>query len=86
MANLAINYTPQKLKGWSFALRGIDLLASNIQGLNTRAYNSEGVQIFYQEVQYNRYGPIAEIGVNYSISMYGKSKKKEKKTFGDEQF
>ncbi|MCK5101998.1 MAG: TonB-dependent receptor family protein, partial [Cyclobacteriaceae bacterium] len=86
LANLAINYTPQKLEGWSFALRGIDLLASNVQGLNTRAFNSEGVQIFYQEVQYNRYGPIVEVGVNYSINMYGKSKKKAKSTFGDEQF
>lgn len=86
MANAAINYAPQKLGGWSFALRGIDLLASNIQGLNTRAYNSEGVQIFYQEVQYNRYGPILEFGVNYALNMNGKSKKKDKRTFGDEQF
>ncbi len=86
MANAAINYTPQKLDGWSFALRGIDLLASNITGLNTRAFNSEGVQIFYQEVQYNRYGPILELGINYSINMTGKSKKKTKTTFGDEQF
>lgn len=85
MSNLAINYTPKKLGGWGFALRGIDLLASNVQALNTRAFNSEGVQIFYQEVQYNRFGPIVEIGVNYSINMNGKSKK-TKKTFGDEQF
>jgi hypothetical protein len=86
MANAAINYTPQKWDGWSFALRGIDLLASNIQGLNTRAYNSEGVQIFYQEVQYNRYGPIIELGVNYALNVNGKSKKKANRTFGDEQF
>lgn len=85
MANAAINYTPQKLNGLSFALRGIDLLASNIQGLNTRAYNSEGIQIFYQEVQYNRYGPIVELGINYALNMNGKSKKK-KNTFGEEQF
>jgi hypothetical protein len=43
-------------------LRGIDLLASNIEALNTRAFNSEGTEIFYQEVQYNRYGPILEFG------------------------
>jgi len=86
IANLAINYSPKKLESWSFALRGIDLLASNVQALNTRAFNSEGVQIFYQEVQYNRYGPIVELGVNYSLNMKGKSKKKAKRTFGDEQF
>ncbi len=86
LANAAINYTPPNMKGLSFALRGIDLLASNIQGLNTRAFNSEGVQIFYQEVQYNRYGPIVELGVNYALNMNGKSKKKANSTFGDEQF
>lgn len=86
LANVAINYTPPKVNGLSFAMRVIDILGSNIQGLNTRAYNSDGVQIFYQEVQYNRYGPIVELGVNYALNMQGKSKKKDKDTFGDEQF
>ena len=85
LANAVITYTPPKSDNWSFALRGIDLLASNIEGLNTRAFNSEGTQIFFQEVQYNRYGPILEIGVNYAFNSNGK-KKKAKKTFGDEQF
>ena len=86
LANVAINYTPQKMNGWSFALRGIDLLSTNIQALNTRAFNSDSIQIFYQEVQYNRYGPILEFGVNYALNMKGKSKKKAESTFGKEQF
>ena len=86
LANAVITYTPPKSDNWSFALRGIDLLASNVQALNTRAFNSEGTQIFYQEVQYNRYGPILEFGVNYSFNSNGKSKKKAKKSFSDEQF
>lgn len=86
LANAAITYAPQKTKNWSFALRGIDLLASNVTALNTRAFNSEGTQIFYQEVQYNRYGPILEFGINYAFNSNGKSKKKTKRTFGDEQF
>lgn len=86
LANAVVTYSPQKLENLSFALRGIDLLASNVQALNTRAYNSEGTQIFYQEVQYNRYGPILEFGVNYSFNSQGKNKKKANKTFGDEQF
>ncbi len=85
LANAVITYTPPKSDNWSFALRGIDLLASNVEGLNTRAFNSEGTQIFFQEVQYNRYGPILEFGVNYAFNSNGK-KKKTKKTFGDEQF
>ena len=86
LANVAVTYSPQKLNNWSFALRGIDLLASNIEALNTRAYNSEGTQIFYQEVQYNRYGPILELGINYVFNSKSDGKKKTKKTFGDEQF
>ena len=86
VANLAINYSPKKLAGLSFALRGLDLLASNVQALNTRVFDSEGTQIFYQEVQYNRYGPIVELGVNYSLNMFGKARKKSNSTFGDEQF
>lgn len=86
LANAVVTYTPSKSENWSFALRGIDLLASNVEALNTRAFNSEGTQIFYQEVQYNRYGPILEFGINYSFNSNGKSKKKTKKTFGDEQF
>ena len=86
LANAVITYTPQKLSNWSMAIRGIDLLASNVEALNTRAFNSEGIQIFYQEVQYNRYGPILEIGINYAFNSSGKTKQKSKKTFGEEQF
>jgi iron complex outermembrane receptor protein len=86
LANAVVTYAPPQLSNWSFALRGIDLLASNTEALNTRAFDSEGTQIFYQEVQYNRYGPILEFGVNYAFNSKGKSKKKSKTTFGDEQF
>ena len=86
LANAVITYAPPKVENLNIALRGIDLLASNIQGLNTRAYNREGTQIFYQEVQYNRYGPILEFGINYAFNTNGSTKKKSKKTFGDEQF
>ncbi|MCG8311117.1 MAG: TonB-dependent receptor family protein [Cytophagales bacterium] len=86
LANAVITYTPPASEHWSFALRGMDLLASNVEGLNTRAFDSAGTEIFYQEVQYNRYGPILEFGVNYAFNSNGKTKKKAKKTFGDEQF
>jgi len=86
LLNAAVTYSPPKLKQWSFALRGFDLLGSNWEALYTRAYNSEGVQIFYQDVAYDRYGPIAEFGITYSFNSNGKSKKNPKSTFGDEQF
>jgi len=47
MANTAVNFTPVKLAGWDFSLRIFDFLSSNNTGLNTRAYNSDGIQIFF---------------------------------------
>ena len=86
MSNMALNYTPKKLTGWDFSLKVLDWLGSNQTGLNTRAYNADGQQIFYQEVEYDRYGPIVELGVTYSLNLNGKSKKKADSLFGKEQF
>lgn len=55
-------------------------------GLDTRAYDSGGVQIFFQETEYTRFGPIAELSASYSFNMNGKSGKKKESTFGKEQF
>ncbi|MBN2480721.1 MAG: TonB-dependent receptor [Bacteroidales bacterium] len=86
MANLAVNYTPQRLPGLGFTLKTLDILRSNSTRLNTRAYNIDGVQIFYQETEYARYGPIVEFSVSYDLNMEGKSGKKTDSNFGREQF
>ena len=86
MANTALNYAPKKLKGWDFSVKALDILGSNVTGLDTKAYNSEGAEIFYQETEYTRYGPIVEFSVAYSINMNGKSKKKGGSTFGTKEF
>ncbi len=85
MANAAVNYKPTKLKGWDFSLRVLDVLASNDKALNTRAYNADSVEIFYQATEYQRQGPIVEFSVNYSLNLNG-NKKKSGSTFGKEQF
>ena len=86
MANAALNFTPVKLNGWDFSLRVLDFLSSNDTGLNTRAYNMDGIQIFYQETLYERYGPIGEITVAYAFNSKSNSRKKTDSTFGKEQF
>ncbi|MEN8157794.1 MAG: outer membrane beta-barrel protein [Bacteroidota bacterium] len=86
MANTALNWTPARLSGWDFSLKVLDFLSSNNRGLNTRAYDGNGVQIFFQETQYIRQGPIAELGISYAFNSNGKPGKKRKTTFGDEQF
>jgi outer membrane receptor protein involved in Fe transport len=85
-ANTALRYTPEKLKGWDFSVKVLDFLNSNITGLDTRAHDQTGVQIFYQETEYTRFGPIAELTVSYSFNMNGKSGRKTESTFGKEQF
>lgn len=86
LANTSLNYTLKRLKGWDFSLKGLDILRSNLTGLNTRAYNAGGTQIFYQEIEYDRYGPIVELNVSYAFNMKGKSGKKIESSFGKEQF
>ena len=86
MSNAALNYTPGELKGWNFGLKVLDILASNNTALNTRAYDLSEVQIFYQEVEYQRFGPIIELTAAYSFNMNGKKGKEAGSTFGKEQF
>jgi outer membrane receptor protein involved in Fe transport len=84
--NTALSCSPKKMKGWGFSVKALDIFSSNITGLNTRAYNTSGDQIFYQETEYTRYGPIVEVSASYSLNWNGKSKKESKNTFGNEQF
>jgi outer membrane receptor protein involved in Fe transport len=86
MANSALSFTPEVLKRWNFSLKVLDFLSTNNTGLFTRAYDSSGTQIFYQETEYVRYGPIAELSVAYAINTNGKSARSAGSTFGKEQF
>jgi len=85
-ANMALSYTPSKLENWSFAIRVLDVLSSNVKGLDTRAFNSLGKQIFYQETLYTRTGPIVELGISYAFNTNGKSGKKVDSSFGKSEF
>ncbi|QZT37471.1 TonB-dependent receptor family protein [Halosquirtibacter xylanolyticus] len=84
-ANTALVYKPTKLKGWDFSVRALDILSSNITGLSTRAYDTNGVQIFYQDTEYRRNGPILELRASYSLNKIFK-KSKTDSAFGKSQF
>jgi len=86
IANTSLNYTPKRLKGWDFSLTVHNILKSNITTVSTRAFNSSGEQLFIQESEYYRYGPILELNVSYAFNMKGKSSKKGESSFGKEQF
>jgi iron complex outermembrane receptor protein len=84
--NTALSYSPKNLKNWSFVLKGHDLLSSNVNGLDTRAFDESGVQIFYQETTYYRYGPIVELSISYLFNSQGKKVKKASSEFGNKEF
>ncbi len=87
LANAAINYTPVKLKNWNFSLKVLDILSSNIEGLDTRAFDKDANEIFYQQTYYYRTGAIAELGISYSLNANGsKSKGKTESTYGKSEF
>ncbi|MEI7828233.1 MAG: outer membrane beta-barrel family protein [Prolixibacteraceae bacterium] len=86
MVNSAVSYTPAKLKGWDLSLRVLDLFNSNVEGLDTQAFNKIGKEIFYQETTYYRKGGIVELGLSYSFEKRGKSVKKTDSGFGKDQF
>ena len=86
MANVALNYSPKKAKNLSFNLKGLDILGSNDSGLDTKAFNSAGQEIFYQETQYLRVGPIVEFGFSYAFNKKKKPTTKAESTFGTKEF
>jgi hypothetical protein len=59
------------------SLRGLDIFSANIEGIDTNAFNSNQEQIFYQQTEYLRNGPIVELGISYSFNMNGKTEKKK---------
>ena len=85
IANAAVSYSPPKYRSWNVTLRGLNLLNSNIRELHTRAYNAEGIQIFYQDTEFYFYGPIAELGVSYNLNWKGPVRKAESE-FGRGEF
>lgn len=86
IANVALSYSPKNAKNFNFILKGLDILSSNDTGLDTQAYNSNGQEIFYQETQYLRVGPIVEIGFSYAFNKKNKEVPKAKSTFGTKEF
>lgn len=86
IANAAMVYTPGQLGGWSFNLRALNILNSNTTGISTRAYNNEGIQIFYQETDFYWYGPIAELTISYRFNWRNQTGMRERGSFGRDEF
>lgn len=85
-ANAAISYAPAKWKGFEASIRALDFLGSNVEGLDTQAFNKAGKEIFYQETTYYRNGPIFELGISYIFNTKAKPKKAVDSPISNDQF
>lgn len=86
MANAALVFNPAKAEAWTFNLRALNILNSNTRGVSTRAYNSEGIQIFYQDTDFYWYGPVAELTVSYQFNWRSQAGTRTESSFGKDEF
>ncbi|TRX70586.1 outer membrane beta-barrel family protein [Carboxylicivirga sp. M1479] len=81
--NAAINYKPQRLSGWTFSAKVLDILGTNQAGGYTAAYEGDQV-LLRRDYVYDYEGQIVEIGISYSFN--SKKQKAQKKHIGDDYF
>ncbi|HHN48386.1 MAG TPA: TonB-dependent receptor [Bacteroidales bacterium] len=86
LANAALVFNPAKQKAWTFNLKLLNILKSNTRGVSTRAYNSEGIQIFYQDADFFWYGPVAEFSVSYQFNWRNRTRAETESSFGKDEF
>ncbi|MBK3516332.1 TonB-dependent receptor domain-containing protein [Carboxylicivirga marina] len=82
--NAAVNYKPEKLNGWTFSAKVLDILGTNQAGGYTAAYEGEQI-LLRRDYVYDYEGQIVELGISYSFNS-NKYKAKKKKHIGDDYF
>jgi len=83
MMNLAFNYTPVKLPGWSFHARVIDVIGTNQEGGYTGA-TSNNLKVFRRDWVYDYEGQIIEVGASFTFNQ--RQERKRKDQIGNEFF
>ncbi len=81
--NAALNYSPERLSGWSFSVKMQDILGTNQTGGYTAAYEGEQI-LLRRNYVYDYEGQILELGISYTFN--NKKEMTQKKYIGDEYF
>ncbi len=81
--NVALNFTPEKLQGWSFFAKMLDVLQTNQSGGFTGA-TANGMEVFQRDWIYDYEGQILEIGATFNFN-HSKEKVKQR-LIGNEYF
>ena len=83
MLNIALNFTPKKLQGWSFYGKMLDIMGTNQSGGYTGA--TEGLtNVFRRDWVYDYEGQIVEVGASYTFNR--RQQQKQLKMIGDEYY
>lgn len=80
--NAVLNYSPDKLKGWSFSAKMLDILGTNQAGGYTAAYKGNQI-LLRRDYVYDYEGQIIEFAVSYS---FNHKKQKAKTLIGEDYF
>jgi len=83
MMNAALNYTPEKLQGWSFYAKMLDVMGTNQSGGFTGA-TANGMAVFQRDWVYDYEGRIVEIGASFTFNQSKETAKQ--RLIGNEYF
>ena len=83
MMNFALNYTPEKLQGWNFYAKMLDVMGTNQAGGFTGA-TANNMKVFQRDWVYDYEGQIVEIGASFTFNQ--RQQKEKQKLIGDEYF
>lgn len=83
MMNIALNFSPKKIQGWSFYAKMLDVMETNQSGGYTGATAGQ-TNVFRRDWIYDYEGQIIEVGASYTFNQ--RKEKKKQKIIGDEYF
>ena len=83
MFNIALNFTPNKLQGWSFYAKMLDVMGTNQSGGYTGATAGQ-INVFRRDWVYDYEGQIVEIGASYTFNQ--RKEKQQEKLIGNDYF
>ncbi len=83
MMNVALNYTPEKLQGWNFFAKILDVFGTNQSGGFTGA-SANNMNIFRRDWADDYEGQILEIGASFTFNQ--RKEKTKQQLIGNEYF
>ena len=83
MMNAALNFTPEKLQGWNFYAKMLDVIGTNQAGGYTGA-TANGMAVFQRDWVYDYEGQIVEIGASFTFNQ--RKEQTKQRLIGDKYF